>query len=105
MRTATILAAALCLGARGSAQAPAVVKTIKARDFMSMFGVNVHFNDNNYKNVQAVADALNILGFSRVRGSCVTESDVVAWKELAAKVLSTIRRWPTTIRFCENECS
>ena len=60
-------------------------RNIKARDFMDAFGVNVHFNDNNYKNVQAIADALNIIGFSRVRGSCSSEAEVVAWKALAAK--------------------
>ena len=52
---------------------------------MHTFGVNVHFNDNNYRNLQAVADALNIIGFSRVRSSCVNAAEVAAWKELAKK--------------------
>lgn len=60
-------------------------RNIKARDFMNTFGVNVHFHENNYKNTQAIADALNVLGFSRVRGTCGTAADVSAWKDLAAK--------------------
>lgn len=52
---------------------------------MDSFGVNVHFNQNNYKNIQAIADALNIIGFSRVRSSCVSPAEVSAWKELASK--------------------
>lgn len=52
---------------------------------MNTFGVNVHFNENNYNNAQAIAHALNILGLSRVRASCATEADLSAWKALAAK--------------------
>ena len=63
----------------------AAPRTIKAQDFLDTFGVNVHFGQNNYRNVQAMADALNILGFSRVRGTCESAADVAAWKDLAAK--------------------
>lgn len=52
---------------------------------MDTFGVNVHFGDNNYRNVQAIADALNIIGFSRVRLSCFGPADVAAWKYLSAR--------------------
>lgn len=83
-----LVAAVFCGGGPNPArcQEPkAAYRNIKARDFMNTFGVNVHFGDNNYKNTQAIADALNILGFSRVRGTCGTASDVTAWKGLAAK--------------------
>lgn len=52
---------------------------------MNTFGVNVHFNQNNYNNTQAIADALNIIGFSRVRSRCVNMAEVAAWKDLANK--------------------
>ena len=52
---------------------------------MDTFGVNVHFGENGYRNAQAVADALHLIGFSRVRGSCVSASEVADWKALAAK--------------------
>jgi serralysin len=60
-------------------------KNIKAKDFMSTFGVNIHFGQNNYRNLQAVADALCKIGFSRVRCDCKDASDVADWKALAAK--------------------
>lgn len=69
-------------------QAPSVEvvqRSMKAQDFMRIFGVNVHFHQNNYRNVQAIADALNIVGFSRVRSSCVSPAEVADWEELAAK--------------------
>ncbi len=80
------LALGLCLS--GSAQAQmteAAPRNMKARDFMNSFGVNVHFGQNNYRNVQAIADALNIIGFSRVRSSCTNADEVSVWKDLAAK--------------------
>ena len=54
---------------------------------MNTFGVNVHFNENNYKNTQAIADALNIIGWKRIRGSCINAAEVAAWKELSVKSL------------------
>lgn len=63
----------------------AAPKNIKAQEFLNTFGVNVHFHENGYRNVQAVADALNFIGFSRVRGTCQSPADVAVWKELAAK--------------------
>ena len=60
-------------------------RNITARDFMNTFGVNVHFGDNAYRNTQAIADALNIIGFSRVRMKCIDAADVAAGKDLAAK--------------------
>lgn len=63
----------------------AAPRSITARDFADTFGVNVHFGENGYRDAQAVADALRLIGFSRVRGSCVSASDVAAWKALAAK--------------------
>lgn len=68
-----------------SQERKAAHRNITARDFMKTFGVNVHFNDNNYKNTQAIADALNILGFSRVRATCWTPAEAAAWKDLAGK--------------------
>ena len=76
---AAVLSSIWCAG---QAQAQ---RNIKARDFTDTFGVNVHFGENGYRNVQAVADALHVIGFSRVRGSCVSVADVSAWKTLAAK--------------------
>ena len=35
---------------------PRAVRSIKAMDFMDTFGANVHFGDNNYRNLQAIAD-------------------------------------------------
>ena len=58
---------------------------VKARDFMDAFGVNVHFGQNNYRNTQAIADALNIIGFSRIRCTCESAADVSAWNDIAAK--------------------
>ena len=52
---------------------------------MDTFGVNVHFGENAYRNTQAIADALNIIGFSRVRMKCTNAADVAAAKDLAAK--------------------
>ena len=52
---------------------------------MDTFGVNVHLSENGYHDAQAVADAINLIGFSRVRCSCVSVSEVSAWKALAAK--------------------
>ena len=63
----------------------AAPRNIKARDFTNTFGVNIHFGQNNYKNTQAIADALNIIGFSRVRSSCVSADEVAAWKDLTLK--------------------
>ena len=59
-----------------------VNRNIRAADFLNTFGANVHFNENNYKNVQAIADALNIIGFSRVRSQCTSEEEVSDWKDL-----------------------
>ena len=71
---------------QSQAQTPkAVPRNLKAQDFMNTFGVNVHFDQNNYRNVQAIADALNRIGFSRVRSPCASANDVSAWKDLAAK--------------------
>jgi len=63
-------------------------KNIKAKDFMDTFGVNIHFGQNNYRNLQAVADALGSIGFSRVRCDCKNASDVANWNALAAKTKS-----------------
>lgn len=60
-------------------------KNIKAKDFMNTFGVNIHFGQNNYRNLQAVADALGSIGVSRVRCDCKNTSDVANWRALAAK--------------------
>ena len=60
-------------------------RTIKARDFMDTFGVNLHFEVNNYRNTQAIADALNTIGFSRVRIKCTDAQHVADWKDLTAK--------------------
>lgn len=60
-------------------------RNMKAQDFMNTFGVNVHFGDNNYQNVQAIADALNIIGFSRIRISCISAAEVSSWNDLASK--------------------
>jgi len=65
--------------------AGAAPRNIKAQDFLDTFGVNVHFGDNNYRNIQAIADALHIIGFARVRSSCVNAAEVAAWKDLAAR--------------------
>ena len=70
-------------------------RNIKAQDFMNTFGVNVHFDQNNYRNVQAIADALNIIGFSRVRSDCHNAKQVAAWKDLAAK---TARYFPQGLK-------
>ena len=51
---------------------------IRAHDFMDTFGVNVHFGENGYRDAQSVADAMNLIGFSRVRCSCVSVSEVTA---------------------------
>ena len=84
-----LLAAALlasCGSARAQAQLlSAIPRSITARDFADTFGVNVHFGENGYRDVQAVADAMNLIGFSRVRGSCVSASEVAAWKALAGR--------------------
>ena len=64
----------------------ATPRNISAHDFLGTFGVNVHFGENGYRDAQAVADALNLIGFSRVRGSCVSTAEVAAWTPaLAAK--------------------
>ena len=85
MRLALLISAA-GLGAGAQAQTPeAPPRNIKAQDFMNTFGVNIHFGQNNYRNVQAIADALNIIGFSRVRSSCTSDAEVAQWKELIAK--------------------
>ncbi len=81
------LAAALSLSAppaaaQSSGQTP---RNITAHDFLDTFGVNVHLGDNAYRSTQAIADALNIIGFSRVRMKCVDAADVAAGKDLAAK--------------------
>ncbi len=73
----------------------AVSKNIKAQDFLNTFGVNVHFHENGYRNVQAIADALNFIGVSRVRGTCESRADVAAWQELAAK---TSRYFPSGLK-------
>lgn len=51
---------------------------IRAHDFMDTFGVNVHLGENGYRGAQAVTDAMNLIGFSRVRCSCVSVSEVTA---------------------------
>ena len=85
---ATLLAAAaLCTGPN-PAQAqtpPPAPRNVKALDFMSTFGVNVHLGSNNYQNSQAIADALNIIGLSRVRIDCTDAASVDRAKDLAAK--------------------
>ena len=58
---------------------------MKAQDFMDIWGVNIHFGENGYRDTQSIAEALNTLGFSRVRCSCTSRAEVTAWKELAAK--------------------
>ena len=90
--TFLLVSALLTTATSGAIQKPSqsqepskVQRSLKAQDFTDTFGVNVHFHDNNYRNVQAIADALNIVGFSRVRGTCSSAADVAAWKELAAK--------------------
>jgi len=64
---------------------PQIGGNVKALDFMNTFGVNVHFNENNYRNTSAIADALNIIGFSRIRSRCVRAEEAAAWKDVAAK--------------------
>jgi len=59
---------------------------LTAQEFMDKFGVNVHFGDNNYRNTQAVADAIHIIGFRRIRGTCAGAYDVAVWKDIAARV-------------------
>ena len=76
---AAVLSALACAG---SAQAQ---RNIKAWDFGDIFGVNVHFGENGYRDAQVIADAMHLIGFSRVRSSCVSAAEVSAWKELAAK--------------------
>lgn len=61
------------------------LRNIKAQDFLNTFGVNVHFHENGYKNIQALAEALHTIGLSRVRGTCESEADVSAWKALAGR--------------------
>ena len=67
------------------AQAAPSPRNLKASEFQNIWGANIHFGDNSYRNIQAVADALNIIGFSRVRSSCTGDAEVASWKELAAK--------------------
>ncbi len=84
------IAVLVAVSGAGQTQAQAAgvfPRNIKARDFMGTFGANVHFGENGYRNVQAIADALHLIGFSRVRSSCVSASEVAAWKDLAAKTL------------------
>ena len=82
---ALILTAALCGAAPAHAQTPPPApRNVKAQDFLDTFGVNVHFGDNNYRNTQAIADALNVIGWSRVRMACFGPSDVATWKDLTA---------------------
>ena len=86
--SALLLVAALGLAWPKPAQAQGGAGTdrsVKAQDFMNTFGVNVHFGQNNYQNTQAIADALNILGFSRIRSTCESAQDVSAWNDVAAK--------------------
>ena len=78
----------LCAGPAAQAQTPPPApRNVKALDFMDTFGVNVHLGDNAYRNTQAVADALNILGWSRVRLACFgcRPSVARAWKDLSTK--------------------
>ncbi|MGI4792463.1 MAG: hypothetical protein ACRYFS_26850 [Janthinobacterium lividum] len=78
----------LGLTAPGAAHAqgsPKTDRSIKAQDFVNTFGVNVHLGDANYQNVLAVADALNIIGFSHVRIECRDEQSVARVQDLAAK--------------------
>ena len=86
----TALAVTAALGGLGpvpsqAQAAPPAPRNVKAQDFLDTFGVNVHFGDNAYRNTQAVADALNIIGWSRVRMACFGPADVATWKDLAAK--------------------
>jgi hypothetical protein len=60
-------------------------RSLKAQEFMEMFGINVHFHEYNYQNIQAMAEALNSIGVSHVRSSCTSTAEVSAWKQLAAK--------------------
>ncbi|MGI4792461.1 MAG: fibronectin type III domain-containing protein [Janthinobacterium lividum] len=71
-----------CAQAQGSGGTD---KNVKALSFMNSFGVNVHFGVNNYQNTQAIANALNIIGFSRIRSTCQNASDVSAWNDIASK--------------------
>ena len=82
-----VLIATLAFGclAPKMAQADATPRNLKARDFLDIWGVNVHFNENGYRDIQALADALNFIGISRVRSSCTSESEVAAWKQLATR--------------------
>jgi len=80
------MTASWCAGSKqAQAQAGTAPRNIKAQDFLDTFGANVHFGENGYRNIPAVADALHRIGFSRVRSSCVSASEVAAWKELAAR--------------------
>lgn len=79
------LAVLAALGSVGLKPVGAAPRNIKARDFLDTFGVNVHFNENGYLNTQAIADALKLIGFSRLRSSCVNPAEVAAWRDVAAK--------------------
>ena len=82
--SAAILLAAL-VSPSAQAQTPANDKTIKAQNFLSSFGVNIHFAENDYANTQAIADALHSIGISRVRCNCENADQIASWKDIAAK--------------------
>ena len=77
--------AALALAPPSQAQTPARDKTIKAQNFLSSFGVNIHFAENGYADTQAIADALHTIGLSRIRCNCENAEQVTSWKDIAAK--------------------
>jgi hypothetical protein len=64
---------------------PLTTAPVKALDFTNTFGANIHLGGNNYKDTQAIADALNMIGFSRVRVSCRSSNDIDNLKDLATK--------------------
>ena len=62
-------------------------RNIRAQDFVDTFGANIHFGENGYRDTQALARALNLIGFSRIRSSCTDDSEVAAWKDVAKKTV------------------
>ncbi|MGI4789319.1 MAG: hypothetical protein ACRYFS_10780 [Janthinobacterium lividum] len=86
--SAMFSAAGLSLAALPPTQAqgtPATDRNVKAQAFSNTFGANVHLGEGSYQNTQAIADALNIIGFSRIRIKCTDAADVAAAKDVAAK--------------------
>ena len=62
-------------------------RNIRAQDFKNTFGANVHFGENGYRDTKALADGLNLVGFSRIRSSCVDDTQVASWKDVAQKAV------------------